>query len=219
MNMNCTSHPFDPKTSTRIGLDHALGDIDIISSGWSGSDLQEDFRLDLAFGPEDDKHVVACRVDALRTGVVVDLDSLDQLSVGVTAITDLQTRPFVNRCHQMDKMQGEDVAVLGVEPLAAVPVDGAVSVLLSHHQEGVGLAVGGGIGAKIVNIHTVNDFGFGSLIMKVVLDAVAHVLGDGAVLKDDVAPRGVDVDAVASVVGDVGIADCHNSIGLSNVDA
>ena len=41
------------------------------------------------------------------------------------------------------------------------PVDDAGAELLGHHEEGVGLAVGGGVGAEVVHVHPVHDLGLG----------------------------------------------------------
>ena len=70
-----------------------------------------------------------------------------------------------------------------------LPVNCAVLVLLGDHEEGVGLRVGGGVGAEVVNVDAVNHLRLWLLVVVVVLDAVGHVLGHVAVLQLDVAAR------------------------------
>lgn len=68
-----------------------------------------------------------------------------------------------------------------------------------------------------MDVNAIDHFGFRPLVVEVVLHAVRHVVGDVALLQDDVAPRSVDVHPVASVPGDVGIANCDNAIRLGDI--
>ena len=83
----------------------------------------------------------------------------------------------------------------------------SVSVLLGHHHEGIGLTVGGGVGAQIMHVNTVHYLGLRPVVVDQHLDPVSHVVGHDGVLQHHVAPGGVHVQPVASVAGDVGVGD------------
>ena len=97
------------------------------------------------------------------------------------------------------------------------PVNDTCSYLLSDHEERICLAVCCGVCAEVMDIHTINNLGLWPVVMDEHLDPVRHVVGHGAVLQDHQAPGGVDIEAVASVPGDVGIANCDNAIRLGDI--
>ena len=68
-----------------------------------------------------------------------------------------------------------------------------------------------------MNINAIDHFGFRPLVVEMVLDAVRQVVGDVALLQDDVAPRRVDVHPVTSVPGDIGIAYSDDAIRLGDI--
>ena len=68
-----------------------------------------------------------------------------------------------------------------------------------------------------MDVNAIDHFGFRPLVVEVVLHAVRHVVGDVALLQDDVAPRCVDVHPVASVSCYIGITDGDNAIWLGNI--
>ena len=100
-----------------------------------------------------------------------------------------------------------------------LPFNRAVRVLLGHHEEGIGLAVGRGVGAEVVHVHTVHQLGLGPLVVVVVPDPVGHVLLHRGVLQDDVTAGGVDEEAVAAVAGQVHVAEGYDGVGHCDIDA
>ena len=58
-----------------------------------------------------------------------------------------------------------------------LPFNDTISVLLGDHEKGVGLAVGGAVGAEVVDAEAVNHPGERLLVVDVQLDTVRHVLG------------------------------------------
>ena len=59
--------------------------------------------------------------------------------------------------------------------------------LISSYR--VGLCIGGGVGAEVMDVHPVNYFCFRPPVMNVKLDPVCHVVGYAALLQSDISTR------------------------------
>ena len=60
------------------------------------------------------------------------------------------------------------------------PLHAALLELLGDHEEGVGLAVGGGVGAEVVYVQSLHHPGLGPLVVHVQLHPVRHVVAHRA---------------------------------------
>ena len=67
MPMPALANPY-PNASSRVVVDDAIRHVEVEALGQASLDLQEDFRLELGLGPEDQVHVVAGRHDTLGSG-------------------------------------------------------------------------------------------------------------------------------------------------------
>jgi hypothetical protein len=65
--------------------------------------------------------------------------------------------------------------------LSVSPLDPALLKLLGHHEEGVGLAVGGGVGAEVVHVQPLHHARLWPLVVHVQLHPVRHVVRHAAV--------------------------------------
>ena len=61
---------------------------------------------------------------------------------------------------------------------------GSLKTLLLSYR--VGLCVGGGVGAKVMDVHPVDYFCFRPPVVNMKLDPICHVVSYGAVLQSDI---------------------------------
>ena len=81
--------------------------------------------------------------------------------------------------------------------------------MLSDHEEGIGLTVGGGVGAEVVDVDTIHNLGLRPVVMDQHLDSISHVVGHTRVLQDDITSGRVHIEAVASIPRYVGMRYGH----------
>ena len=138
MHVNVTSHPLNPNATPVIVSDVGVGNIEVRGLVHAGSDLQEQFGLDLLGGGEGDEHVVAGCHNTFGSGEIVDRNILDEPACCIWTITNLQLNRFIDEIRdqspsqshlqectvvlvsdQMYEVQCQYVASLGVQLLAA----------------------------------------------------------------------------------------------------
>ena len=122
--MQVTAHALQPHAAPVVVRHVGVGHVQVGGLLDAGRDLEEQLGLDLLGGGEGDEHVVAGGHDALRPGEVVDGHVLDEPAGGVGAVPHLEEGAVVLAGHEVDEVQGEDVAAPRVQLLPAGPGHG-----------------------------------------------------------------------------------------------